>query len=147
VHHNGGDYFVQMHEKVLGYPRYKPLTYFCFDVMDNSNNDNNLETVALTCPRKSVDVGIEIFKCCPMGETFNNASLKVSISSTFYKQLFCLNLFFVAFLYLRFDFVIFWQKNIGEKAAHKMLVKFSKGVQATSAKPHLDDSNQRSPVQ
>jgi len=31
-------------------------------------------------------------------------------------------------LYLQFGFVIFWQKNIGAKAARKMLVKFAPDV-------------------
>jgi hypothetical protein len=33
-----------------------------------------------------------------------------------------------AFLLLQFDFVTFWQKNIGAKASHKMLMKLTKGV-------------------
>jgi len=32
-----------------------------------------------------------------------------------------------AFLYLNFGNVTFWQKKIGEKAAPKMLVKFTTG--------------------
>jgi len=32
-----------------------------------------------------------------------------------------------AFLYLQFGFVIFWRKDYGAKAAHKMLVKLTKG--------------------
>jgi len=30
-----------------------------------------------------------------------------------------------AFLFLKFNFVIFWHKNNGAKAAHKMLVKLT----------------------
>ena len=30
-----------------------------------------------------------------------------------------------SFLYLQFVFVIFWQKEIGEEASHKMLVKLA----------------------
>jgi len=36
----------------------------------------------------------------------------VLFSSTFYEQLFSTKVFFEAFLYLQFGFVIFWQKNI-----------------------------------
>ncbi len=36
------------------------------------------------------------------------------------------------FLYLQFGFVIFWQKNIGAKAASKMLVKLTTGLIYTS---------------
>jgi len=32
-------------------------------------------------------------------------------------------MFCTAFLFLQLGFTIFWQKNIGEKAAYKMLVK------------------------
>jgi hypothetical protein len=49
----------------------------------------------------------------------------VSISPTFHEQLFNANVFFKAFLYLQFGFVIFWQKNIGAKAARKTLVKLT----------------------
>jgi len=52
-------------------------------------------------------------------------SVQVSISATFYKQLFCTKVFCAAFLYLQFGFVIFWQKNISEKAARKTLVKLT----------------------
>jgi len=34
-----------------------------------------------------------------------------------------------AFLYLQFDFVIFWQKNISAKATRKMLMKLTIGGQ------------------
>jgi len=36
--------------------------------------------------------------------------------------------FFAAFLFLQFDFVIFWQKNIGAKTAGKMLMEFTFAV-------------------
>jgi len=39
----------------------------------------------------------------------------LAISQTFYEQLFCTTVFGTAFFYLQFGFVIFWQKNIGEK--------------------------------
>ena len=35
---------------------------------------------------------------------------------------------FQSFTWLRFGFVIFWQKEFGTKAAHKMLVKLTKGI-------------------
>jgi len=38
-----------------------------------------------------------------------------SISSTLYAQILCTKVLCAAFLYLRFGFVIFWQKNIGAK--------------------------------
>jgi len=52
---------------------------------------------------------------------------KVSTSPTFYKQLFCTKVFSASFLCLQYGLVIFWQKEIGTKAAHarKMLVKFT----------------------
>jgi hypothetical protein len=33
-----------------------------------------------------------------------------------------------AFMCLKLGFVIFWQKNFGAKAAHKMLVKLTPGI-------------------
>jgi len=51
----------------------------------------------------------------------------VSISPTFYAQLFCTKVFRAAFLYLWLRFVLFWRKEIGTKAACKMLVKLTKG--------------------
>jgi len=51
----------------------------------------------------------------------------VSISPTFYEQLFCTKLLCAAFLYLQFGFIFFWQKNIGAKVARKMLVKLAIG--------------------
>jgi len=53
---------------------------------------------------------------------------QVSISSTFYEQLFCLNVFFEIFLQLEFGFVIFWQNNICAKAARKMFGKLTTGT-------------------
>ena len=50
---------------------------------------------------------------------------QVSISPTFYMRLFCTKVFFAAFLSLKFVFVIFWQMEIGKKAAHNMLVKLT----------------------
>jgi hypothetical protein len=50
----------------------------------------------------------------------------VSISPTFYKQLFCVKVFYAAFLYLQNGLVIFLQKNVGAKAARKILMKLTK---------------------
>jgi len=51
----------------------------------------------------------------------------VSISPIFYKQLFHTKVFCAAFMCLQFGFVIFWQKDFGAKAAHKILVKLTPG--------------------
>jgi len=48
----------------------------------------------------------------------------VSISPILYEQLFHTKVLCAAFMCLQFGFVIFWQKDLGAKAAHKMLVKF-----------------------
>jgi hypothetical protein len=53
---------------------------------------------------------------------------QVSISPIFYEQLFRMKVFCAAFMCLQFGFVIFWQKDFGAKAAHKMLVKLTPGV-------------------
>jgi hypothetical protein len=45
----------------------------------------------------------------------------VSISPTFYEQLFCTKVFYEAFV-CQFGFVIVCRKNIGTKAAHKILL-------------------------
>jgi hypothetical protein len=42
------------------------------------------------------------------------------MSSSFIWKFFC-----AAFMILQFGFVIFWQKDFGTKAAHKMLVKLT----------------------
>ncbi len=49
----------------------------------------------------------------------------MSISPIFYEQLFRTKVFRAALMYLQFGFVIFWQKDFGAKAAHKMLVKLT----------------------
>ncbi len=54
----------------------------------------------------------------------------VSVSQTFCKQLFSTKLLCAEFLYLKFGLVTFWQRNIGEKAAHKMLTKLTTGANA-----------------
>jgi len=52
---------------------------------------------------------------------------QVSISQTFYEQLFHTKVFFAVFFYLQFGSVILWQNIISAKAAHKMLVKLIAG--------------------
>jgi len=51
--------------------------------------------------------------------------LLLSISPIFYDQLFRTKVFHATFMYLQFGFVIFWRKDFGKKAAHKMLVKLT----------------------
>jgi len=43
-------------------------------------------------------------------------------------EAFLMKVLFEAFLLLQFGFVMFWQKYIGTKAVHKMLLKLSKSV-------------------
>jgi len=43
-------------------------------------------------------------------------------------HLFCTKALFAAFLLLQFGFEFFWQKNIGTKAAYKMLMKLTTEV-------------------
>ncbi len=43
----------------------------------------------------------------------------------FMSSVFCTKAFCAAFLCLQFGFVIFWRKDFGTKAAHKMLVKLT----------------------
>ncbi len=51
----------------------------------------------------------------------------LSISPIFYKQLFHSKVLCAPFMCWEFGFVIFWQKDFGTKAAHKMLVKLTPG--------------------
>jgi hypothetical protein len=51
----------------------------------------------------------------------------VAISPIFCEQLFHKKVFCAAFMCLQFEFVIFWRKDFGTKAAHKMLVKLTPG--------------------
>jgi hypothetical protein len=44
------------------------------------------------------------------------------------QQLFHTKVLCALFMCLQFGFVIFWPKDIGAKAAHKMLVKLTPGV-------------------
>jgi hypothetical protein len=58
-------------------------------------------------------------------------SILVSILPIFYEQLFAffhMKVFCAAYMCLQFGFVIFWQKDFGAKAAHKMLVKLTPGL-------------------
>jgi hypothetical protein len=50
------------------------------------------------------------------------------MSPIFYEQLFNMKVFGAAFMCLQYGFVIFWQKDFGMKAVHKMLVKLTPGV-------------------
>ncbi len=56
----------------------------------------------------------------------------LSISPIFYKQLFHTKVLCAPFMCLQFGFVIFWQKDFGTKAAHKMLVKLTLGGQSSA---------------
>ncbi len=51
----------------------------------------------------------------------------LSISPIFYEQLFHTKVLCTAIMCLQFGFVIFWRKEFGAKAAHKMLVKLTPG--------------------
>jgi len=46
-------------------------------------------------------------------------AMQVSISPTFYEQLYCTKVLSVAFLYLEFVFVFFWQKDFSKKVVVK----------------------------
>ena len=63
----------------------KPLMYFCFDLLDQgpaSINQNNLQTVAVTCPRKDLSEGTKIQKCCPPHEYLDTYQDKCVRSET-----------------------------------------------------------------
>jgi hypothetical protein len=62
-----------------------------------------------------------------IGEKSPNLVTLVSISPIFYEQLFGKEVFCAAFMCLQLGFVIFWRKDFGAKAAHKMLVKLTPG--------------------
>jgi hypothetical protein len=51
--------------------------------------------------------------------------VQVSISPTFYAQPFQTRIKQAAFLYLKFGFKHLWRKEIGRKAARKMVVKLT----------------------
>jgi len=69
------------------------------------------------------------------GLDYGKADVQVSISSTFFTEFFCTKVFYATNLSLKFGFVIFWQKNIGSKAARKMLMKL------TTCHPLLSTAN------
>ncbi len=56
----------------------------------------------------------------------------LSISPIFYEQLFHTKVLYAAFMCLQFGFLIFWQKDFGAKAAHKM-VKLTPGLNCISS--------------
>ena len=56
-------------------------------------------------------------------------TIRLPIVTTFYDQLFYMQVLCAAFMCLQFGFVIFWQKEISIKAAHKMLVKLTPCLQ------------------
>jgi hypothetical protein len=53
----------------------------------------------------------------------------LSISKIFYEQLFHTKVLYAAFMCLQFGVLIFWRKDFGTKAGHKMLVKLTPGLQ------------------
>jgi hypothetical protein len=67
-------------------------------------------------------------------QAFSDFSLriKVSISQTFFVQLFVQKCSEQLYSPLKVCICIFWQKDIGKKAAHKMLVKLTKGINFTN---------------
>ncbi len=79
-----------------------------------------------SCCRRS-ERGSECWNTEPI---LGNASgqSQVSISPTFYEQLFRTKVFCAAFMCLQFGLVIFWRKDFGAKVAHKMMVKLTPGV-------------------
>ncbi len=52
----------------------------------------------------------------------------LSISLIFYEQFFHTKVLYSDFMCLQFGFLIFWRKDFGAKAAHKMLVKLTPGL-------------------
>jgi hypothetical protein len=68
----------------------------------------------------------------------------VSISPIFYEQLFHTKDVCTAFMCLQFGFVIFWQNDFGTKAAHKMLVKLTPGINVKKLFFFVTDSNAKS---
>ena len=61
---------------------------------------------------------------------------QVSISLTFYEQLFCTKVFCAAFMCLHFGLEIFWLKELNAKAARKMLVKLTTGDKHVDKRHH-----------
>lgn len=63
------------HDAVVGT---RTLMYFCFDLLTENDTTNITEAanvlkpVALTCPKVPFAENATIYKCCPMGQSFNN---------------------------------------------------------------------------
>jgi len=94
-------------------------------LVDHSQNPSS------SCPQLTVEEPTSTTSS--IDDENGKASDQVSISPTFYEQLFCTKLFCSAFLYVQVGFVIFWPKNNGAKAAYKMLVKMISSVTYTIA--------------
>ncbi len=60
-------------------------------------------------------------------KTVQRTLVWLSISPIFYQQLFHTKVLCTPFMYLQVGFVIFWRKDFGTKAVHKMLVKLTPG--------------------
>ncbi len=58
----------------------------------------------------------------------NFEAIMMSISPIFFEQPFCTKVICAASMCLQFWFVLFWRKDFGTKAAHKMLVKLTLGL-------------------
>jgi len=54
-----------------------------------------------------------------------NNNIRCQFHQQFMSSFFCMKFFCVAFMSLQFEFIIFWCKEIGTKAARKMLVKLT----------------------
>ncbi len=65
---------------------------------------------------------------CKLLKAVQRTLVWLSISPIFYKQLFHTKVHCAPIICLQFGFVIFWQKDLGAKAAHKMLVKLTPGA-------------------
>jgi len=70
----------------------------------------------------------EIFACKSFEKMLVKSTPGVWSISIFQAAFLCNSVFFAAVFFLQFGFVIFWQNNIGAKAASKMLVRLTTGV-------------------
>jgi len=68
---------------------------------------------------------------CKHLKTVQRTLVWLSISPIFYKQLFHTKVLCALFMCLQFGFVFFWRKDLGAKAAYKMLVKLTPGQKKT----------------
>ncbi len=82
----------------------------------------NFQLVHTTSLSPTLATLVDVFTATQQVEP-ENIFIKVSISSTFYEQLFHSKVYCATFMCLQFGFVIFWQINMGVKFAHKMLAK------------------------